>query len=123
MGVLDRPWFQHLIGPMKRVPRKFNDSTIESLTGIHLKRIPSWNYRVAVFNTLVTVLECLESDTPKMASDRARIDREPLAREKPQGKVHSIVTALFIAGCSMTSWVASLFQDEIKHLLRSLVIG
>jgi hypothetical protein len=43
LGVLDRPWFQQLIGPKKRVRRRFNDSTVESLTALYLEKIPNWN--------------------------------------------------------------------------------
>jgi hypothetical protein len=117
--VLERPWFQNLIGPEKRVARKFNDATIERVASQYLEEIPNWNYRALVFNALVMVLESLESNNLKVACDRAGLDRDRITREMPQTKTRSIVTVALLAGVPIVSWIASMFQDEIKHMLRS----
>src|ERR1700741_4954014 len=113
LGVLKRPWFQHLIGPRKRVSRQFNASTMELLAGSHLEEIPNWNYRAAIFNNLVMVLEDLESDDPRVAGDRAKIVRDRLARELPRAR-RSIVTAAFLAAYTIIGPVVlTVFKDEI----------
>jgi hypothetical protein len=119
LGVLDRPWFQHLIGPKKRVLRQFNASTMETLAGAHLGEIPNWNYRAAIFNDLVMVLEDLDSNDPTAACDRAGIARNRIARERRQAR-RSIVTAAFLAAYAFIgSTVGSVFKDEIEGALRS----
>ena len=117
LGVLERPWFQHLIGPRKRVRRQpFGESTASA----YLDRIPNWNYRDAIFNELVMILEGLESDDPKVACDRAKVAEARIAGEKPQPG-RSVVTLAFIAAYTiMGPVVLSVFRTEIEMFLRSV---
>ncbi len=121
LSVLDRPWFVYLIGPKKRLSRKFNDSTLEKIASIWLEEIPNWNYRAAIFNDLVMVLEGLESNDPSVACDRARLAREEIAHELPKVS-QSIVTAAFLAGYTIIAPVVlSAFKGEIREALRSVL--
>jgi hypothetical protein len=115
-SVMQRPWFQRLIdkeGRVRRYPQ------LEMQATPFLQRIPNWNYRAAIFDELVPVLEDLQGNDPKSACSQARLARKRVAEFEHQRPGRSIPTAFFISLFSAVGpYAIKHFEGEIMRSLQ-----
>ncbi|WP_018148571.1 hypothetical protein [Henriciella marina] len=117
--VIERRWFEELIGVEKQVPYL---KQIGGLATTVRKEMPKWNYRTRTFDELVVVREELAGDDIQNASGIARLAKANISQLYRKSNGRSVLTAGYMAVLTiLLPFVLSLYEEDLKDIRPGLL--